>query len=89
MIKDIVAKTRKEQGLTLRAFGEIAGMTGAAIQQFEDGSAKPGTHTLEDWFVSPHSWLSNLAIEIYVERYRARMQRARGRLMRMVARARS
>ena len=76
-VAHVIANTRaampKGQN-TLRDFGQALGVSHQQISNYESGEQEPPAETLSKWLHSRHDWISEMAIEIMVCKYRVLLQ---------------
>lgn len=61
-MKDRIQEIRKDEGLSMRAFGNKIGISGEAVRLLENGSTKPAERTIRDIcekFSVNREWLMN------------------------------
>lgn len=71
-VADVVRAARAKQGMTLREFAEALGVPNfQAVSYWENGANEPGAQRIAEWFNDERQWVHELAVEIFVARYRA------------------
>lgn len=73
-VAKLILETRNAHGMNMRDFGDALEVSHAAIGKFETGEIQPGGSTLARWLHDEREWVSNLAEEIFVARYRETIQ---------------
>jgi transcriptional regulator with XRE-family HTH domain len=77
---EIIAITRAGQPRgenTLRSFGTALGVSKQQIAWYENNAQEPSNERLHEWFHSDIDWISTMATEIMVVRYRSMLKLAR------------
>ena len=70
-IPELIADARQSQHMALREFGAAFGVSHTSVKQWEDGVASPSEDLLKTMLMDKRDWVSQLAEDIYVARYRA------------------
>lgn len=73
-VSDVVRVVREAQGMSTREFAEVFGVSHNTVSQWERGIAEPDVNRLADWFNDERQWVHELAVEIFVARYRATLR---------------
>jgi len=70
-VPQLIATARQSQHMALREFGSTLGVSHNSVKQWEDGVASPSEDLLKTMLMDKRDWVSQLAEDIYVARYRA------------------
>jgi transcriptional regulator with XRE-family HTH domain len=70
-VADVIKATREAQGMTTREFGDVFNVSHNTVSQWERSIAEPDINRLAEWFHDERQWVHELAVEIFVARYRA------------------
>lgn len=70
-VPEVIAASRAEQKLTLEEFAEALGINSRQnVSNWERGVNEPSGERLASWIHDEREWVSQLAEEIFVARYR-------------------
>jgi hypothetical protein len=70
-VSDVIRNARAIQKMNTRDFGATVGVSHTMIAHYENAKYEPSDEQLRDWLFGTTAWISNMALEIYVVRYRA------------------
>lgn len=70
-VSELLSKSRQSQRMALREFGSTLGVSHTSVKQWEDGVASPSEDLLKSMLMDKRDWVSQLAEDIYVARYRS------------------
>jgi transcriptional regulator with XRE-family HTH domain len=56
---------RQQNGMSLREFGAVLGVTGQQVQNYETGKQLPERASVAEWINSDVAWVHRLGLEIF------------------------
>lgn len=66
----VIAAARAAKLVSLRDFAADLGVSANVVSMWERGVQEPGRETLANWYTDPREWVRQMAVDIFVARYR-------------------
>lgn len=70
-VAKVIERYRKEiKDMTMRPFAKELGISHTMVRLLENGVNEPSRETMAGWFNSEQEWIYEMAVEIFIARYR-------------------
>jgi len=66
----VIAAARSSKDVSLRDFARDLDVSANVVSMWERGIQEPGRETLANWYTDERDWVRQMAIDIFVARYR-------------------